>query len=160
MKCDECGKNFPYIKVAYFDSCSIHEFDQGYKKPSVTVDAIMIKEGEILLIRRGKEPFAGLWALPGGFIDYGESAEVAVLREVKEETNMDGIAKQFRVYSTPDRDPRGHTISIVFAVNNTYGVEKAGDDASDVNYFPLNDLPPLAFDHRQIINDYKETRNR
>ena len=127
------------------------------KKPSITVDGVIIKNGKILLVKRRNEPFKGRWALPGGFVEYGETVEKAVLREVKEETGMDAkIKKLVGVYSDPARDPRGHTISIVFLLEGE-GDAIAGDDAIEAKFFDLNELPPLAFDHEKIIKDAIQT---
>ena len=127
------------------------------KKPSITVDGVIIKNGKILLVKRRNEPFKGKWALPGGFVEYGETVEKAVLREVKEETGMDAkIKKLVGVYSDPARDPRGHTISIVFLLEGK-GDAIAGDDAIEAKFFDLNELPPLAFDHEKIIKDAIQT---
>jgi len=127
------------------------------KKPSITVDGVIIKNGKILLVKRRNEPFKGRWALPGGFVEYGETVEKAVLREVKEETGMDAkIKKLVGVYSNPARDPRGHTISIVFLLEGE-GDAIAGDDAIEAKFFDLNELPPLAFDHEKIIKDAIQT---
>ena len=130
-----------------------------YKKPSVTVDAIIVVNGAILLIKRKNEPFKGQWAFPGGFVDYGESAEDAVVREVKEETGISiDSFKQFKTYSAPDRDPRGHTITIVYNVHDVElfsMIPEPGDDAVETRWFDMNNrLPKLAFDHDEILNDY------
>jgi len=130
-----------------------------YKKPSITVDGLVVKDSSILLIKRKNEPFKDMWALPGGFVNYGETVEDAVKREVKEETGLDtDIIELFGVYSDPNRDPRGHTISIVFILRPIGGSLSGGDDASDARYFPLDKLPKLAFDHRAIIKDYKRRK--
>ncbi|MCD6448613.1 MAG: NUDIX hydrolase [Thermoplasmata archaeon] len=122
-------------------------------KPSIAVDGVLIKGDKILLIRRKNEPFKGKWALPGGFVEYGETVEEAVLREFEEEVGLKArIKKLLGVYSKPDRDPRGHVISIVFLLD-AEGEAKAGDDAADARFFPLDNLPPLAFDHEEIIRD-------
>src|SRR5512143_183200 len=107
----------------------------------------------IILIRR-KNPPAG-WALPGGFVDYGETLEDAAVREAKEETGLDvRLVRQFHSYSDPHRDPRQHTISTVFLAEAD-GKYAAGDDAAVVGVFSARDLPDnLAFDHRQILEDY------
>jgi len=128
-------------------------------KPSITVDGVLIKNGKILLIKRRNEPFSGKWALPGGFVEYGEKVEDAVLREFEEETGIKArIKKLLGVYSEPERDPRGHTISIVFLLEGE-GEARGGDDASDAKFFDLNDLPPLAFDHEKIIKDALKAKN-
>jgi len=122
-------------------------------KPSVAVDGVLIKNGKILLIKRKNEPFKDKWALPGGFVEYGERVEDAVLREFQEEVGIKAkIKKLLGVYSEPDRDPRGHVISVVFLLE-AEGEPKAGDDAADAKFFSLNNLPPLAFDHEKIIKD-------
>ena len=126
--------------------------------PYVTVDAIIEVSGGIVLIRRSNPPFG--WALPGGFVDYGESLEEAVIREAKEETNLDLIeVKQFHTYSDPKRDPRFHTIGTVF-IAKAKGTPKAGDDAQDLKIVKpeaINKLQ-LAFDHKKILQDYFQSR--
>jgi len=124
------------------------------KSPFVTVDAIIeLKEG-IVIIKRSNPPFG--WALPGGFVDYGESLEKAAVREAKEETGLDLFdVKQFHTYSDPGRDPRFHTIGTVFTARAS-GVPRAGDDAAAVKVVPLRKINALsfAFDHKKIILDY------
>ncbi len=123
------------------------------KKPGIAVDGVLIKGNKILLIKRKNEPFKGKWALPGGFVEYGEKVEEAVLREFEEEVGIKArIKKLLGVYSDPARDPRGHIISIVFLLE-AEGEPKAGDDAADAKFFSLDKLPPLAFDHEKIIRD-------
>ncbi len=123
------------------------------KNPLLTVDAIIEVEGGIILIKR-KNPPPG-WAMPGGFVDYGESLEDAVRREAKEETGLDiDIVRQFHTYSDPGRDPRHHTVSTVF-IATASGRPTAGDDAKEIKIFTGNNLPEdIAFDHRQILEDY------
>ena len=124
------------------------------KGPFLTVDGIVLYKDGIVLVERSNPPFG--WALPGGFVDYNESVEEAVVREIKEETNLDFFDfRQFRVYSSKDRDPRFHTVSVVF-VGKGRGELKASSDAKNVGVFSLNSLPEkIAFDHRDIISDYK-----
>ncbi len=125
-----------------------------YRKPWIAVDAVLIHNDDILLIKRGKEPFKGKYALPGGFVDYGETTEHAVIREVKEETGLNVAIKDLvGVYSDPARDPRGHTISVSYLVEVKGGKLKSSDDAAEARWFPLNSLPSLAFDHDRIIKD-------
>ncbi len=126
------------------------------RTPLLTVDAIISgKEShEIILIKRKYPPIG--WALPGGFVDIGESVETAIAREAYEETTL--IIKSvslFGVYSDPKRDSRFHTVSIVFTAE-TAGIPHGNDDAAHAAFFRLEKLPtPIVFDHRQIINDYR-----
>ena len=125
------------------------------KNPALTVDAIAIIGSQIILIKRRNPPFQGTYALPGGFVDYGETVEAAVIREFKEETGLNAQIEHFiGIYSEPERDPRGHTVSVVFLLKITGGEMLAGDDASEVELFSLDKLPELAFDHGKIISDY------
>lgn len=126
----------------------------SFKSPKITVDGIIIKDDKILLIKRKNEPFKDKWALPGGFVEYNETVEDAVIREIFEETGLQtNIDKIIGVYSDPKRDPRGHTITIAYLLKIKKGDMKSGDDALDVKFFSLNQFPPLSFDHDIIIND-------
>jgi len=121
-----------------------------------TTDAIIVKNGKILLIKRDHDPFEGYWALPGGYIDFNETAEQACKREVKEETNMKTRSlRLLGIYSSPKRDIRNQTVAVAYIIKAD-GKPKAGDDAADTKWFPLNKLPKLAFDHAQMIKDYKK----
>src|SRR3989344_8695716 len=120
-----------------------------YKIRATTTDAIILKGNKILLIKRRNNPSKGMWALPGGYVDFNESVENACKREVKEETGLN--VKKLRllgVYSDPKRDQR-RTVTIAFIASST-GHAKAGDDAADARWFHLNKLPKLAFDHAQM----------
>lgn len=122
--------------------------------PSLTVDGILFKDDSLLLIQRKNKPFQGAWALPGGFVEYGEKTEDAVVREVFEETGMKiTIRSLLGVYSDPHRDPRGHTVTVAYLVDYVSGTLHAGDDAHDVKFFKYNELPALAFDHAVIVKD-------
>lgn len=127
-----------------------------YHNRAVTIDAVIVTEGRILLIKRGLHPYKGYWALPGGHLDYDETIENAVTREVKEETGLDVISLTFLgIYSTPKRHPL-QTVAIAYMVN-VLGEAHYGSDAVGLNYFSIDRLPEqLAFDHRQMIDDYKE----
>lgn len=128
-----------------------------YRNPVPTVDIIIELSDRphrpIVLIERLNPPHG--WALPGGFVDYGESLETAATREAKEETNLDIVLlEQFHVYSAPDRDPRQHTISLVFIASAT-GTPQACDDAKTIRIFHEWEIDvPLCFDHGKIIRDY------
>ena len=125
---------------------------QVYKNPVPTVDIIIEVEKAIVLIKRKNPPHG--WALPGGFVDYGESFETAATREAEEETGL--VVKnlqQFRTYSDPDRDPRQHTASTVF-IAQADTQPTAGDDAAEAKLFTEESLPELVFDHSKIIADY------
>lgn len=116
-------------------------------------DMMLIKNGKVLLIKRGLEPFLGQWAIPGGRIEDGETAEQCAIREMKEETGLDiEIEKLVGIYSDPARDPRG-IIAATYLVKKTGGKLIAGSDASEYGWFDLNDLPDLAFDHLIMIKD-------
>jgi 8-oxo-dGTP diphosphatase len=128
-----------------------------YRNPAPTVDIIIElvdrPHRPIVLIERRNQPLG--WSIPGGFIDYGESAETAAGREAREETGLQvDLIEQFHVYSDPSRDPRQHTLSIVFIATAT-GEPQAGDDAKGLGIFESWRIPPeLCFDHNKILQDY------
>jgi len=125
-----------------------------YQNPISTVDIIIgIESNGIVLIKRKNPPYG--WAIPGGFVDYGESLEEAAVREAKEETNLDvKIIRQFHTYSDPKRDPRHHSISTVYIAKGK-GIHQAKDDALEIGIFNESNLPDeIAFDHRSILKDY------
>ncbi len=130
----------------------------GVRQSSVTVDAIIKQDAKILLIKRKNQPFKDRWALPGGFVEYGEKVEDALIREVKEETGLIVDTMKFHnVYSEQGRDPRGHVISLCY-IGSGSGELKAGDDAAEARFFTLEELGgfDLAFDHEAILKDYRE----
>jgi 8-oxo-dGTP diphosphatase len=133
------------------------EYCYPYPRPALTVDLILVNqavsETYVLLIRRKHPPFAGTWALPGGFVDEGETLLQAAKRELKEETNLIvNDIQQVGAFAAPGRDPRGWTISVAFAgVSSTLVKPEAGDDAAEVEWHSINKLPLLAFDHLEII---------
>ena len=131
-----------------------------YPRPAVTAD-IMVFDTEyknILLILRGNDPFKNCWAFPGGFFDMEDrDIEHTATRELEEETGLSGIPlHEFCVASREGRDPRGRTVTVVFeaAVNPADVNPQGGDDASEARWFPLSDLPPLAFDHSEILEKW------
>lgn len=149
-----------YDKAAFdiFDKMMNSYLNYIYKKmqsgPFITVDAIIETEGGIVLIERSNPPFG--WAIPGGFVDYGESLEDAAAREVEEETGLKVTnLKQFHTYSKPGRDPRFHTITTVFTAR-AKGKPKAASDAKDAKVFTIDGVSKLilAFDHKQVLEDY------
>ena len=128
-----------------------------YPRPAVTTDIIILKGNNVqqyvLLIERKHPPFEGMWALPGGFLEMDETLETTALRELQEETGITGVAlKQFHTFSKVDRDPRHRTITTVFiGLTDDTISPVAGDDAANVQWFPMDKLPPLAFDHSEVM---------
>jgi ADP-ribose pyrophosphatase YjhB (NUDIX family) len=129
-----------------------------YKNPLPTVDIIIEVESEGIVLIKRKNPPHG-WALPGGFVDYGESLEEAAMREAKEETNLDvKLEKQLHTYSDPERDPRHHSISTVY-IAKAKGRPQARDDAIEIGIFNRSNLPEeIAFDHFTILSDYLRSK--
>ncbi|MGH9460549.1 MAG: NUDIX domain-containing protein [Vicinamibacteria bacterium] len=125
-----------------------------HSKPRLTVDVIIELPSDRLVLIRRRNPPPG-WALPGGFVDAGETVEQAARREALEETSLSvDLVRQFHVYSDPARDPRGHTVSVVF-IGRAEGTPSGADDAAEARAFPRDQLPePLAFDHSRILADY------
>lgn len=139
MKCSKCGTELP-----------------NFRNPVPTVDIIIEVGGGIVLIERKNTPYG--WALPGGFVDYGESFETAAVREALEETSLEvELIRQFRTYSDPARDPRQHTASTVF-IAQASGTPSGADDALQAKIFTRENLPELAFDHARILGDYFSER--
>ena len=141
IRCSKCGNEM-----------------EVYQNPIPTVDVIIeIGSKGIVLIKRKNPPYG--WAIPGGFVDYGESLEEAAVREAKEETSLDvRLIRQFHTYSDPKRDPRHHTISMVY-IAKAKGMPKAKDDALEIGIFDEGNLPDeIAFDHRLILKDYFKSR--
>ena len=127
-----------------------------YKIPSLTADIFIYDESNFILIKRKNDPFKDYWALPGGFVEYGESVEDAAVREAKEETSIDvALESLVNVYSKPDRDPRGHTVTVAYTARGDLSTKKADDDAKDIGIFTIDDIDniKIAFDHEKIITD-------
>lgn len=134
------------------------KYHYKYPRPSVTTDCVIFGyEGntlKVLLIERGNEPFKGYWAFPGGFLNMEESAEEGAKRELYEETGLkDAVIKQFHTYTDPDRDPRGRVISIAYYALVEISEVKGGDDAAQARWFAIDEVPALAFDHDQMLQD-------
>ncbi|MDZ7742624.1 MAG: NUDIX hydrolase [Bacteroidota bacterium] len=137
-----------------------------YPRPAVTVDCVIFlreqQSTKLLLIRRGHDPFEGMWALPGGFVEMDETLEESARRELQEETGLKNIVlKQLHTFGDPGRDPRGRTVAVVhygFASPQNSNVNGM-DDASDARWFSIDDLPELAFDHNKIIHIALEKLN-
>lgn len=134
------------------------------RTPLLTVDGVVLwgpaaagPPERVLLVQRRHPPFQGSWVLPGGFVEVGEDLPAAVAREVTEETGLSGLAwRQLGAYGRPDRDPRGHTVSVVFTARLAGGEPppvRGGDDAAAARWWPLAELPPLGFDHARILAD-------
>jgi len=134
-----------------------------YKSPSLTVDGILEVGGKILLVKRKNPPFKDFWAFPGGFVNYGERTEEAVVREVFEESGIKTKVKDLLgVYSDPNRDPRGHTVSVVYVLEYIGGSPKGLDDAKEAKFFNIDEIEDmdLAFDHKTIFRDYLKFRDK
>ena len=127
----------------------------GMKIPLVAADGLIPIDDKLVLIRRKYYPFEGKLALPGGMVEYDERVENAILREMKEETGLDvEIDEMLGVYSEPGRDPRGHVISVAFVLKKVGGELRSGDDAKAVELVKIDEIPDLAFDHNEIVQDY------
>ena len=129
-----------------------------YPHPAVTTDCVIFgfdgEELKVLLIERGITPYKGHWAFPGGFLNPNETAEEGARRELREETGLDSAhIEQLRTYSTPDRDPRERVITIAYIALVRIQDVRGGDDAADAGWFPVENVPPLAFDHGEILRD-------
>ncbi len=133
-------------------------YSYKYPRPAVTADCVVITteaEPRVLLIERGNAPYKGHWAFPGGFLNMDETTEQCAIRELEEETGLKiDKVHQIGAYSKVDRDPRGRTISVAYLAIVEKPLEVSGqDDAAKAEWFPINALPPLAFDHDEIMAD-------
>jgi 8-oxo-dGTP diphosphatase len=135
-------------------------YSYKYPRPALTVDALVYTKAQdiyhVLLVQRGIEPFKGKWALPGGFVNIDELLETACRRELKEETGLEvERMMQFKTYDAIERDPRHRTISVVYSVELPEKSKVQGDDdAAGAEWFPVNNLPELGFDHRDILAEF------
>jgi len=148
------------------------EQSSSHQHPALTVDAVVLQRQNrdrggltchVLLVQRGREPFAGAYALPGGFVEYGEDIHDAVHRELEEETGLSGVPLvQFHTYGAPDRDPRGHSVSVVYVavIVGERPAVRGGDDAADAVWMPIDPLPELAFDHAGILGHVLEAMQK
>jgi 8-oxo-dGTP diphosphatase len=147
-------------KMPQSDEAKAHGYDPSkYERPSVTVDVVMMslrqQDLQVLLIKRRSWPCEGMWAIPGGFVNMDESLETAAKRELQEETGVQNVyLEQLYTFGDPGRDPRTRVITVVyFALLPSQHLQiRAADDAVDVGWFPVHQLPPLAFDHDKILN--------
>ena len=133
-----------------------------HRQPALSVDAVVFDaKDRLLLIRRGHPPFKGHYALPGGFVEYGETVEAAARRELKEETGVKPASQRLLgVYSSPKRDPRGHNVSVAFLMSVTAAKPSGGDDAAEATFVSDWRTKKLAFDHNKILADAVELRRR
>ncbi|HII40888.1 MAG TPA: NUDIX hydrolase [Thermoplasmata archaeon] len=129
---------------------------KAQRHPWVTVDGLVLRDAKLVAVIRRNPPFQGMPALPGGFVELGETVETAVVREVQEETGLETrILRLVGVYSDPSRDPRGHTVSAAYALEPIGGELKAGSDAKAIALLDPDHLPPMAFDHATIVADWR-----
>ena len=142
----------------YFEKHQKMAYTYDYPRPAVTADCIVMTRDDdpkVLLIERGHEPFKGCWAFPGGFMNMDETTEQCAIRELEEETGLKVTEiKQIGAYSKVDRDPRGRTITVAYlALVDALLPVKGNDDAAKARWFPIKNLPKLAFDHEEIMID-------
>lgn len=135
-------------------------FTYKYPRPSLTADAVVItteKVPRVLLVQRGNDPYKGCWAFPGGFMNMDETTEQCAIRELEEETGLKvSKVRQIGAYSKVDRDPRGRTVTVAYLARIPKAEAVTGqDDAAKAEWFSINELPPLAFDHEDIMKDVK-----
>lgn len=126
------------------------------RHPWVTVDGLVLQDRRLVAVVRRNPPFQGMPALPGGFVELGETTETAVVRELQEETGLETrVVRLVGVYSDPARDPRGHTVTVAYALEPAGGRLHAGSDAKAIVLLDPEALPPLAFDHARIVADWR-----
>jgi len=152
-----------YVDTFVFNNFIKMSYTYDYPHFALTVDAVLFSIADaclnVLLIRRAHEPFKNRWAFPGGYVNIDEVADNAVHRELEEETNISNVTlKRFDIFDAIDRDPRERTVSVVYYgfMNGSNELFKAGDDAKDAKWLPVNKLPELAFDHSIILKKILE----
>ncbi len=122
-----------------------------YRNPAPAAGVLIVENGAVLLVKRRYEPFKGLWSIPSGFIEYDEDVRVTAAREAMEETGLEIEIDALHAVETCFDDPRGNTLLVLYRAHATGGTPRAGDDAEEVGFFPLEDLPPVAFEaHRKV----------
>jgi 8-oxo-dGTP diphosphatase len=125
-----------------------------YRNPSPAAGVLIVESGAVLLVKRRFEPFKGLWSIPSGFIEYDEDVRATAVREAREETGLAIEIDALHAVETCFDDPRGNTLLVLFRAHAVGGIPRAGDDAEEVGFFPLKDLPPLAFEaHRTVLGE-------
>jgi ADP-ribose pyrophosphatase YjhB (NUDIX family) len=125
-----------------------------YRNPAPAAGVLIVEEGAVLLVKRRHEPFKGLWSIPSGFIEYDEDVRATAVREAKEETGLAVEIDALHAVETCFDDPRGSTLLVLYRAHSLGGTPVAGDDAEEVGFFPLDDLPPLAFEaHRKVLGE-------
>lgn len=155
----EFGKK---ILSAYEEGQSLVQtfLEGGPKHPRLAADGLLTYRGKLVVVRRKYPPFKGKLALPGGFVEYGETVEEAAVREFEEETGLKtAVERILGVYSDPDRDPRGQVVSVVFLLRKTGGKIKSGSDAESVELIPPEQSDDMAFDHARIMRDYLKLKD-
>lgn len=131
---------------------------EAQRHPWVTADGLVVQDGKLVVVIRRNPPFKGMPALPGGFVELGETTEAAVVREVREETGLETrVLRTVGVYSDPTRDPRGHTVTVAYALEAAGGALRAGSDAKAIRLVDPDHLPSMAFDHAKIVADWRKS---
>ncbi len=127
------------------------------RHPWVTADGLLLQDGKLVAVVRGNPPYQGMPALSGGFVEVGETTEAAAVREVQEETGLvTRVVRLVGVYSDPSRDPRGHTVTVAYALEPVGGILHAASDAKAIVLLDPEHLPPMAFDHAKIVADWRK----
>ncbi len=143
----ECAREGKHVRMACRACGWIH-----YRNPAPAAGVVIVENGAVLLVKRRYEPFEGLWSIPSGFVEIDEDIRATAVREAVEETGLAVEIDSLLAVETCFDDPRGNTLLVLYRAHRTGGTPKAGDDAADVGFFPLKELPPLAFEaHRKVL---------